>query len=58
LLTVRVKVVGAELKIAVTDWSEFMVTEQAPVPVQAPLQPPKVEPAAGVGVRSTTVPLL
>jgi hypothetical protein len=58
LLTLRVKVVGAELKVAVTDWSAFMVTEQAAVPVQAPLQPVNVEPEAGVAVRSTTVPLL
>jgi hypothetical protein len=52
-----VKVV-AELKVAVTDWLAFMVTEQAAMPVQAPLQPANVEPEAGVAVRLTTVPLL
>ena len=34
-----------------------MVTLQAPVPLQAPLQPAKVEPEAGVAVKPTTVPL-
>ena len=36
----------------------FMVTVHLPVPVQAPLQPVKVDPAAGVGLRVTTVPLV
>ena len=31
-----------------TDCAAFMVTVQAPVPEQAPLQPAKIEPAAGV----------
>ncbi len=35
-----------------------MVTLHAPVPVQAPLQPVKTEPAAGVAARLTTVPEL
>jgi hypothetical protein len=35
-----------------------MVTLQVPVPVHAPLQPAKVDPAAAVAVRVTTVPLL
>ena len=33
--------------MAVTDLAASMVTWQAPVPVQAPLQPAKVEPAVG-----------
>ena len=45
------------LKVAVTDCAEFMVTLQLPVPEQAPLHPAKEDPAAGVAVRVTTVPL-
>ena len=37
--------------------SEFIVTKQVPLPLQAPLQPLKVAPAAGVAVRVTCVPL-
>ena len=33
--------------MAVTVLAAFMVTWQVPVPVQAPLQPAKVEPAVG-----------
>ena len=49
---------GAVLKVAVTAWAWLIVTAQAPVPAQAPPQPAKVEPAAAVAVRLTTVPLL
>lgn len=46
------------LKVAVTDSSAFMVTEQVPVPEQPPpLQPANVEPEAAVAVRVTTVPV-
>lgn len=44
------------IKSALTACTEFMVTEQAPVPVQAPLHPLKTDPAAAVGVKATTVP--
>src|SRR3954453_16032170 len=45
------------VKAAVTVVSAFIVTVQVPVPVQPPpLQPVKVEPAAGVAVRVTVVP--
>jgi hypothetical protein len=55
----RVTLTGkaAGMKSALTDCAEFMVTEQAPVPGHAPLQPLNTEPAAGVGVRVTTEPL-
>src|SRR5262249_45483987 len=43
---------------AVTLEDEFTVTVQVPIPAHAPLQPPKVEPAAGVGVSVTEVPEL
>ena len=41
-----------------TDWAALIVTVQVPVPVQLPpLQPVNVEPAAGVAVSVTAVPL-
>jgi hypothetical protein len=48
---------GMELNVALTDFAASMVTLQAPVPLQAPLQPANVEPESGVAVRFTTVPL-
>jgi hypothetical protein len=45
------------LKLAVTDLAPFIVSLQVPVPVQAPLQPAKVDPAAGVAVSVTTSPI-
>jgi dUTPase len=45
------------LKVAVTDCAALIVTVQLPVPVQAPLHPAKLEPAAGVSVRVTLAPL-
>ncbi len=53
--TVSVK---SGVKVAVTFWAALMVTLQAPVPVQAPLQPVNTDPAAGVAARLTTVPEL
>src|SRR5262249_14821068 len=46
------------LKVAVTDVAAFTVTAQLPVPEQPPpLQPVNVEPAAGVALSVTVVPL-
>ena len=57
LFTVSVKACTA--KVAVTVVAALRVTLQVPVPEQLPpLQPEKVEPAAGVAVRVTTVPLV
>jgi hypothetical protein len=47
----------AWLNVAVTDFAVFIVTVHVPVPVQAPLQPVKVEPAAAVAVSVTEAPL-
>jgi hypothetical protein len=47
-----------ELKVAVTASVADIVTLQPPVPLQAPLQPAKVDPAAAVWVSTTTVPLV
>jgi hypothetical protein len=56
LLSVSVKVWRS--KVAVTVVAALRVTVQAPVPVQPPpLQPVKMESAAGVAVRVTAVPL-
>jgi hypothetical protein len=56
LVTVRAK--DGKAKVAVTARAALMVTLQVPVPVQLPLQPVKVEPAAGAAVRVTAVPLV
>ena len=47
------------MKVAVTVVAAETVTVQVPVPAQPPpLQPLKVEPAAGAAVRVTAVPLV
>ena len=57
LLTVSEKLWSA--KVAVTDCAPLIVTVQVPVPEQPlPLQPVKVDPAAGVAVSVTTVPVV
>ena len=45
------------LNVAVTATFASRVTVQVPVPAHAPLQPAKVEPAAGVAVKVMLVPL-
>ena len=57
LATVRVKGPGFAVKFALTDFAASMVTLQAPVPLQAPLQPANVEPVSAVAVKFTTAPL-
>ena len=47
---------GAGLKVADTVCGELKLTEQAPVPEHAPLQPANTDPAAGVAARLTLVP--
>src|SRR5215510_13639533 len=52
-----VKVVLPGVKVAVTDVAPISVTTHVPVPVQLPpLQPVKVDPAAGAAVRVAMVP--
>jgi hypothetical protein len=55
-VTERLKV--CKLKVAVTDLAASMVTAHVPVPVQAPLQPAKLELAEGVAVNVTEAPAL
>ena len=56
LVTVSAKV---GVKVAVTAVAALRVTVQGSVPVQMPpLQPVKTDPAAGVAVSVTTVPLV
>ena len=56
LLTVSVLVATLALNVAVTDWFPIIGTTQDTVPVQAPLQPANVEPAAGAAVSVTRLP--
>ena len=42
------------VKAAVTLRAEDIVTSQLPIPLQAPLQPVKLESGAGVGMSTTT----
>ena len=52
---IQVTVGEVESKVAVTDLAEFMLRVQVPLPVQAPLQPAKVEELSGAAVRMTVV---
>ena len=45
------------MKVADTLCAEFIITMQLPVPLQAPPQPVKLQPLAGVAVKVTGVPL-
>jgi hypothetical protein len=59
LITVRECCPGASgLNVAVTDWSELIVTEHGPVPEQPPPdQPSNRDPTAAVAVNVTCVPV-
>lgn len=54
--TERLKV--CKSKIAVTDFAASIVTTHVPAPVQAPLQPVKMEPAEAVAAKVTEAPAL
>ena len=56
LVTLSANVVAELLKVAVTARAAVIDTVQAPVPVQAPLQPANVRPGAGIAVSVTWVP--
>ena len=48
---------AAGMKVALTDWAEFIVNEHVPVPEQAPPQPANTEAAEeGAAVRVTDAP--
>ena len=53
-----VTVTVVRLKVALTDCAALIVTEQAPVPAQAPPHPANADPAGALGVSVTTVPLI
>jgi hypothetical protein len=56
-LPAKVAVSGkTNLNVAVADFDAVIVTEQEPVPEQAPLQPVKMEPAVEFALRVTLVP--
>ena len=48
---------GRELKVAVADLALVIATVHAPVPEQAPVQPPKADPRVGAAVSDTEAPL-
>ena len=57
LFTVRME--GTALNVAVTDLLALITTVHVPVPLHPlPFQPPKVDPAAGIAVNVTEVPLV
>lgn len=55
--TFTTSVCGLSMNRAVADLEASMVTEQVPVPLQAPIQPAKMLSVVGVAVRMTDVPL-
>ncbi len=56
--TLRAYWITTGLNVAVTFWLEFIVTLHEAVPEQAPLHPPKDDPAAANAPRTTVVPEL
>jgi hypothetical protein len=54
--SVTVKLYWIRVNVAVTAWTALIVTVHVPVPVQAPLQPVKVELASGIAVSVTPIP--
>ena len=46
------------MKVAVTDFAEFIVNEQVLDPLHAPVQPEKTYPVAGVAVKTMDVSVL
>ena len=58
LLTATARLKRCRAKLAVTDRAALIVTVQdVPETVSQPLQPPKLEPEAGLAVRVVRVPL-
>ena len=57
LVTPSTKVLAVLLNVAVTARAAVIDTVQAPVPLQAPLQPTNVEPLAAAAVSVTEAPL-
>ncbi len=55
-LTSSVRVTATAEKLAPTDWSPVIVTLQAPLPEQAPVQPSNTNPSPGAGVSPTVEP--
>jgi hypothetical protein len=53
---ITVSVAGFAVNVAVTLFTEFMVTEHVPVPVHAPAHPAKVNPGSLVAVSVSGVP--
>jgi hypothetical protein len=54
--TVRVDMPTGVLNVAVTDRFTSITTEHAPVPLQSPLHPAKIEPAGGTADKATVLP--
>jgi hypothetical protein len=57
-VTVSAKDSGCDAKVAVTETAAFIESVQVGMPAQPLLQPVKADPAAGVAVKVTSVPLL
>jgi hypothetical protein len=57
LVILSEKVAAVLLKVAVTERAAVIATVQTPVPVHAPLQPPKLDPLAAAAVSVTDAPL-